>query len=194
MPDAQASDVMAASQLVEKGEKRPGLELGRGDRHQTGERHRRGAHGVDEAGQVGQRHPTLLLLGAEIDLDESGRTGRARRQARSTARAGRASGWYRTSPPPRPPCSIAAGRSCAGGRRDSVLCSAGHLSCASCTRLSPKSRWPASISASISSAVRRFDTATSVTSSGSRRAFARRGRFRRGHWKGGWRHRSWLAL
>ncbi len=48
--------------------------------------------------------------------------------------------------------------------------SAGHFSCASCTRFSPKRRWPASISGRIASAPWVLDTAISATSSASRPA------------------------
>src|SRR5262249_45521184 len=48
----------------------------------------------------------------------------------------------------------------------------GHFIIASCTRLSPKSRWPASINTSISSADRVLLTAISWISDGSRRARA----------------------
>ena len=41
--------------------------------------------------------------------------------------------------------------------------SAGHLACASCTRFSPKTRWPASSTGRMSSASKVLDTATSVT-------------------------------
>ena len=42
--------------------------------------------------------------------------------------------------------------------------SPGHLPCASCTRFSPKSRWPAAMTGSIAAASKVFETATSVTS------------------------------
>jgi len=48
--------------------------------------------------------------------------------------------------------------------------SAGHFSRASCTRLSPKSRWPDAISFSISCKARVLLTAIRLTSAGSRRA------------------------
>lgn len=41
--------------------------------------------------------------------------------------------------------------------------SAGHLAIASCTRFSPKTRWPAKITGRTASAENVFDTATSVT-------------------------------
>ena len=43
---------------------------------------------------------------------------------------------------------------------------------ASCTRFSPNTRWPAAITGSIASAPKVFDTATSVTSAGSRAGLA----------------------
>src|SRR5690606_10511134 len=49
--------------------------------------------------------------------------------------------------------------------------SAGHFACASCTRLSPKSRWPAAISGRIASTACVLETATSVIPSGLRPAF-----------------------
>ena len=48
--------------------------------------------------------------------------------------------------------------------------SAGHFALASCTRFSPNMRWPAAITGSITSGPKVFDTATSVTSAGSRPA------------------------
>src|SRR5438876_12375244 len=48
--------------------------------------------------------------------------------------------------------------------------SGGHLALASCTRFSPKTRWPAAITGSIASAPKVFDTAISVTAPGARAA------------------------
>lgn len=48
--------------------------------------------------------------------------------------------------------------------------SGGHLAFASCTRFSPNTRWPLTITGSIASAGNVFDTATSVTDAGSRPA------------------------
>ena len=76
-------------------------------------------------------------------------------------------GWHRTAAPPRPPCWTGAGRSGAVRDRARRSCRAGHLALASCTRFSPKTRWPASMHrAMMSGASKVLLTAISVTLAG----------------------------
>ena len=119
-----------------------------------------------------RRDACLLRLTAGVHLNEELRRpalllhfGRQRLRRSS---GGRRCEWRRTAPPPRLPCWTGAGRS--GGVRDRDRRSAGPATCAlaSCTRFSPKTRWPASMHrAMMSGASKVLLTAISVTSTGS---------------------------
>ena len=131
------------------------------DAHQAGNRQ---AVAVAAGGEKGvhllRRDARLLRLGAGIDLDEQKRAAPLARdllgKRRREARRGRPNGWHRTAPPP--PCALF---DCSGPTRCSSrppwrARSGGHLALASCTRFSPKTRWPAAMTGSIASAPKVF--------------------------------------
>ena len=117
-----------------------------------------------------RQHAGLLRLGAGIDLDEKQRMaalfgdllGERLGKARPIDRMDGVEQRHRLLAP----CSIAASRSDAIRCPDARAISGGHFALASCTRFSPKTRWPAAMTGSIASAPNVFDTATSVTVDG----------------------------
>ena len=175
MPIDKSFSPLRARDLGGEREMRPRRFLERRNAHQPGNRQAVFvAAGGEKRIGVLRQHAGLLRLGAGIDLDEQQRRDapawRSPSPAPRTGSAGRPNEWRRTAPPPPWPCWIAAGRSDAARVPACFSSSGGHLALASCTRFSPNTRWPASITGSIASAPNVFDTAISVTSAGSRPA------------------------
>ncbi|KAG5719830.1 hypothetical protein E4T56_gene17836, partial [Termitomyces sp. T112] len=71
-PHRQAGQAIVRSQLGQQGKERRGLNIGRRYAHQPGQRQARLAHLRQPGGQTGNRAAALLLLGADIDLNEAG--------------------------------------------------------------------------------------------------------------------------
>ena len=176
MPMLQArSERHGRGRACRAGEERRGLDLERRHAHQPGERDIRGARFGEQRGQLGNRAAALLLLRADVDLDEA-RHPRARPcpspwPARPT-RLGRSSEWIAVEQRDRLVglVRLELADEMQLEPADSAR-AAPAISLALPARGSRRTRvWPASISGAIASAGWVLLTATSVTSPRSRRA------------------------
>ena len=144
---AEAGEAMTPRQLGEQGEIGRRLDIRRAE-CTSGRRPAGPPRAPARAGpgRSATGAAALLRLVADIDLEEAvgpparlrHRLGQRRDQRRPVDRMDRRRTGRRR---PRP-CWTEAGRSGGAEGRDARARSAGHLACASCTRFSPKSRWP----------------------------------------------------
>ena len=152
MPMERPGRPWRAARLARRVEVRDGVVVGRRDRHQAEDRQVvAAAAGGEEGVEAVGVDAGLLRLAAGVDLDEEGRAGAAglhrRRRACGRGCRGRGCGWRRRARGRGRACWSAAGRRGAARRRGSRRGAAGQRPSASCTRFSPKTRWPASSTA-----------------------------------------------
>ena len=159
-------DAGLARQLLQQREMRPRILVGRRDAHQPVDRQAMCvAAARDEGDRLAGLDARLLRFGTGVDLNvEAGdRPCRAISLASSAAILSRST----VSMTSNSATACLALLDCSGPIRCSSMSgnsalSAGHLPSASCTRFSPKTRWPASSSGRIAGASKVLETATSV--------------------------------